>query len=650
MATTHNGVQSDDAAATRLLEWSVAVALLVVVSLEGAVWTFTRIFILNFDVAGPNATIFLFVLLSTGWSLALVARLGAKTGQTYLAAAVALVVGFGASLVSDPTVAGIGAVVMVTATTPPLVSLLGALRERTVVGVGLGVLLACALRVVLLTASPYATTVGTVLFGLVVVAAAGLLGVLVVRDHQPATAWTTLGFAPAVLGTFLVVAAGFLVHPQAIARWGLHSYALAVGALVTGVWLGFVVVHIRPAPTGLERVGWLLVFLCATGVVLWVSSVVAVGAFALLWASMLVLLAVGCRHSGTTSGAAVMTGFQVFALLVLFLSISATHWAFVPAPLSLTRGRGTALTAVFLATFPLSVGVAELLTSTTDSPPVEQSRREVLASAATGLAGFGALLTPQTVFGGERPEPAGSPETIRVMTYNLHLFFEEESSGQYSLDALQTVIEETSPDIIAVSESDGLRPLPGYVDGLRWLGTQLDYNTEFGGATRERSYGVGLLSRWPITDVAVTELPIGRSLTRLAVTATVDTPNGPLPVLSTHFMVGKDRPQDDTRDEQARTVVDWASGREHALVMGDFNIAPDEPEYDILTDDLTDAWTAGDQSRQHGPVGTYSAANPQDRIDYIFLQGEWAIQRVETVGNPDASDHLAVVADLERRE
>lgn len=638
--------RGERAPATASLRRGLAVALLVVVSIEGMVWTFTRIFILNFDVAGPNATIMLFLLLATGWSLAVVARTGIGVARLFYAATAALVLGFAGSLAADPLVAGLGAVVMVTAATPPLVALLADLESRVVVGVGLGILLAGALRVTLVTASPYATTAGTLLFALVVGGAGVHLVALGVRDQHPSVDWQAVGMAPAVLGTFLVVAAGFLAHPQAVARWGLQSYPVAVGALVVGVWVGLAVVHLRPVPTGREPALWAAVFLGAVVSMLYSSGPVALGAFAVVWVSALVLLAVGARQTGTGRGALALTGFQTLALLVLFFSITATHWAFVPAPLSMLAGLGTELTVLFLAIFPLSVAVAVFDTAPSPSTPVRQSRRSALSAVAMGL------LAPVTLAATQSDTDAALPDRqagrIRVMTYNLHLFFEEEPSGQYSLTALRDVIADAEPDIVAVSESDGLRPLPGYVDGLRWLGTELGYHTEFGGATRRRSYGVGLLSRWPITDVSVIELPIGRSLTRLAVTATVETPQGPLPVLSTHFMVGKEDDAADTRDEQARTVTDWAQGHDQALVMGDFNVSPDEPEYDILTETLEDAWTATESSRRSGPAGTYSASDPRDRIDYIFMQGDWTVRGIETIADPDASDHLAVVADLDR--
>ena len=652
--------------------WTVTVALLVVVAIEGVLWTLTRIFILNFDVAGPNATAFLFLLLTTGWSLWAVSRLPVGDRSVASIAAGLLVAGFLATLAASPLLAGLGAVVMVTALTPPLAGFVAAQGKRAVSGVALGVLLAAALRVVLGTTAPYATTAGTALLATVVAVAAGSLLALAVTDRLPATDWSAPGGGPAVVWALLLAGAGFLAHPQAVARWAPRSYEFSVLALVVGVGLGLVVLHRVGVPAGRPLAGWVAGYLGAVVVVLSLSHPATLAAFGLAWASALVLVAAGCgtdggtgreadatesvgaggdKSEGTsglgsekpTGGIGALVGVQFLALVVLALTVAATHWAFFPAPLGQLQGWGTPLTVVFLAILPLAVLGVRFQRGPGTPGTVSQSRRTALSTLAAGVVPLGYLGgTPSTSI---RPRPPGRGDTIRVMTYNLHLFFEEHAAGRYSLTAIRDVIDDANPDVVAVCESDGLRPLPGYVDGLRWLGRELGYHTEFGVASRERSYGVGLLSRWPIEDVEVLELPIGRSLTRIAVTATVQTPDGPLPVLSTHFMVEKEVESDDTRAEQAEAVVDAMADQERAVVLGDFNITPDEPEYDILAQAFTDAWLAAAQ--REGTDATSTAVDPQKRIDYVFLKGGWEVSRAATVGDGDASDHRAVVADIE---
>lgn len=631
----------------RLL-WSISLAIFVLVFVEGFLWTITRIFILNFDVAGPNATILLFVLLSTGWILAIPGRFDQSTNIIYPASALVVLAGFGVSLHQSPVVAGLGAVLMVTAATVPIVGLSDALKKRVVYGFGLGFVLTVGLRVFLDTASPYVTLAGTVIFGTAIVVALGIVGYLSYRKALPATRWRSLGRSPVVPCLLLVVAAGFLVHPQAIARWALRSYELTVVALLVGLAAGIGLVRYSRMPSDRELFGWAGLFVGSAAVLLYFSHPLTTLSYAVAWMAAIMLLAGGVRKTDRNTATVTVVSLQFVALFVLFMSIAATHWPFLTFPLDLTRGLGTEITMLFLAAYPVAVWIVLLDTgspiSRGSSLPIFQSRREMVTAFGAGLIPMGGLLT-------NRPDPGVDgprDDRIRVMAYNLHIFFEERESGQYSLEAIRNVVAEDGADIIAVSESDALRPLPGYVDGLRWLGNELDYYTEFGGATKLRSYGVGFLSRWPISNIEVIELPLGRTITRLAVTATIETPQGPLPVLSTHFMVEKEDESDDARDEQARTVVDVMTAHENAVVMGDFNIRPDEPEYEILDDAFTDAWvSAKEDGNASGTAETYSAENPQRRIDYIFLQGEWQVHEAATKGTAHASDHKAVVAEIE---
>lgn len=681
------------AAAGTVPAWTAAVALFVVVIVELFTWTTTRVFVLNFSTAGPNATAVLFVLLATGWSLAPVAALDPPRRVVYLGGAALVVVGFLVSLAPSPIVAGFGAILAVTAATPPFVGLCVALRERVVDGVVVGALLVVAGRVALETASPYATTAGIGGLAAVVAALAGLLAFLAHRRQLPRTQWTPVGAVAAPPGALLVVAAGYLAFPHVVARWALRSYELTVVAAVVGLLAGLVVVRSgyrtdRGAPAGWELLGWAVGFLGSIAVLLYWTHPATTAAYALAWTAATVLLAAGAGSAPLTSdaepaglqgdsdadprdgpgahrsradrpsgsGAAPLFGLQLLALLVLFCYVSASNWAFMPAPLdTLTRGRASEFLFVFHAVVPLSVLLAARRPTSRDRAGTtsSRSRRSTLGVLLAGTLPLAVLAGTRVgdIGGSADGETADGPETdpdgaaIRVMAYNLHLFFEQGASGRYSLEALADVVREAAPDVLAVSESDGCRPLSGNVDGLQWLGRALGYHTAFGAPSSLRGYGVGLLSRWPLDDVRVVELPVSRSPPRIAVTATVRTPDGPLFVLGTHFMTAK---PGDVRDEQARAVVDLAtaSDHDHAVCLGDFNVLPDrsEPAYRVLEDAMTDAWTAADETS--GSPGTYSAADPRERIDHVWLHGEWQVTRAATVGTPRASDHLDVLADV----
>jgi len=625
-------------------------AVLVVVYLEAFLWTTTRVFFLNFTTAGPNATAVFFLLLVTGWSLAVVGLVDPETRNLYLGASAVLVVGFVVSLSGAPVVAAIGSVVVVTGVTPTLVGLLDDLAERIAVGLGVGVLLTVGLRAFLDTASPYATLAGTVLLSVFLVLAVGLTLVLVYREELPEADLRSLGVSPAPLGVFLVVSASFLAYPHVVARWGLRSYGVSVVALVAGVAAGLGVFVLRETPSLPETVVWGAVFLASVGAFLYSSHPATTAAYGLAWASAVVLLSAGSRRAEEGGTRALsLSVFQLLAVLVLFGYVSATNWAFMPPPLDGMRGLATEAVFALHAVFPLSVifSVARAPSPAVETDSASVSRRSVLGAAAFSVLPLGGVLSARGGRGEEPSSSEGETQPIRVMAYNLHLFLEGGESGQYNLKEALSVIEEDDPDVIGVLESDGCRVTSGNVDGVEWLGERLGYHTAFGAPTSTRTPGVSILSRWPIEDVEYVELPVSRSPTRVATVATVRTPNGPTRVVATHFMTAK---PGDVRDEQAEALVDTVEGDESAVILGDFNVVPEreEPAYRVLDDSFTDAWDAAE-----GTVGgpnTWSASDPVRRIDYVFLKGDWEVREAEVSGNPRASDHLAVSAEIEPME
>jgi endonuclease/exonuclease/phosphatase family metal-dependent hydrolase len=103
----------------------------------------------------------------------------------------------------------------------------------------------------------------------------------------------------------------------------------------------------------------------------------------------------------------------------------------------------------------------------------------------------------------------------------------------------------------------------------------------------------------------------------------------------------------DVRDEQAEAILDILGGEEDAVVLGDFNVVPDpkEPAYRVLDDAFADAWEIAEETV--GGSKTWSASDPRQRIEYVFLKSDWTVREAKISGNPRASDHLAVSAEIE---
>ena len=187
-------------------------------------------------------------------------------------------------------------------------------------------------------------------------------------------------------------------------------------------------------------------------------------------------------------------------------------------------------------------------------------------------------------------------------------------------------------------------------------------------------FGVAVASRWPLRDREVLELPDnGDGERRVALTATVDAPVGPISFTCTHLNFRLHH--GNVRERQVVALGDMALRRRPRggfppVVVGDFNAEPDSSEIRYVSGlqtleggslYLRDAWAyAGDG----GPGITWSNRNPyarpwlepDRRIDYVFV----GKPRTDGLGNIEScrvvcddekggvwpSDHFGVCCEL----
>jgi len=187
-------------------------------------------------------------------------------------------------------------------------------------------------------------------------------------------------------------------------------------------------------------------------------------------------------------------------------------------------------------------------------------------------------------------------------------------------------------------------------------------------------FGVAVASRWPLQDPEVVELPDnGDGERRVAVTATVDAPVGPISFTCTHLNFRLHH--GNVRERQVVALGDLVLRRQPRggfppLLVGDFNAEPESSEIRYVSGlqslegkalYLRDAWAyAGDR----GPGITWSNRNPyarpwlepDRRIDYVFV----GKPRTDGLGNIEScrvvcddeqdgvwpSDHFGVFCEL----
>ncbi len=291
---------------------------------------------------------------------------------------------------------------------------------------------------------------------------------------------------------------------------------------------------------------------------------------------------------------------------------------------------------------------------------------------------------------------------MKIVTYNAHYAIGKDNR----YDLARVIDAVNGADIIALQEieryygppngpsqpEDVARLLPEYywvfdasfdIDGSEKLGDGIILN-------RRRQYGQMLLSRWPILSKRYYPLPrlhidYAFNMQMGVLEGVLSTPAGALRVYNAHF----GSVSSEERQHQARFLVslirvapsqggawtgpssedgerDWSSGTpqppmpENAVVLGDFNMGPDSPEFKIMStaligDDmplLTDIWAKNNPGKRvltwhpnPGRPGNEKSA----RLDYCFLTAALVARAKSSWVDQEASssDHQPVWVELD---
>lgn len=223
------------------------------------------------------------------------------------------------------------------------------------------------------------------------------------------------------------------------------------------------------------------------------------------------------------------------------------------------------------------------------------------------------------------------PQTLRVVTYNIH--HGEGMDGRFDYERLAKVINDLSPDLVALQEVDDRTERASCVDQAALLGKLCGMHHVFGQAMPYQGgrYGHAVLSRFPILKTAVHPLPYrpGRE-PRAALEVWIEPEGiGPLRFVGTHLchLDNEVRVQQTTR----LTQLFGAEGGPPIVLVGDFNARPGSDPMRLLFD-----------------AGWTDVVAPRSKIDYILVRSSdsWQVEDVIIVDEPVASDHDPILAVL----
>lgn len=602
----------------------------------------TRIFALNFSTAGPNMTLVLSLALITGWTLPVGASLSSHTLSSLSIGFIGL--GSLLSLFQPPLAAFAGTVLVMSGATPVLASDTIQLGRQAGAAFGIGLLLIILIRSWNSAVSVYATTIGRTIL-LFVTSISGLLITQLTHNSLSASSKCDRPFLTSIAGVYFAVL--WFGAPVVPARWSGIPYTHVLFATVSGLCIGIWVITRKTVDTRRRQctVGGLLIM----GIVATLSggSLSVIGS--VLTGGALPILVSHGKHAHSPIGGRLgtLTGLvQLAGVTLLAGFIFAVNFAFVPAG-ALFEGTSPA--------FVLGLGGVIVIISiwpSTTTPDVDPNthegsdpregtgmeevaiptRREMLITIPLAAGGmYGGLI--------QSSEPSissdYSPTQISVMTYNLHQYFN--TTGAYNLEAVADLLSERAVDIVGLQETSGARVTSGNTHGVRWLAHKLHYRYRSEPVVRHGGYGVAVLSKWPLRDTSVINLPQTDGPPRVAMRVVVTHPTGDIPVVITHLETSGA-----VRTLQARQVRSMLSEDETAVILGDFNAIPSERPVEVMTESFTDAWATVERENNGA---TFSATNPARRIDYVFHRGFETIE-ANRFGHPQISDHLGVSAVL----
>lgn len=205
---------------------------------------------------------------------------------------------------------------------------------------------------------------------------------------------------------------------------------------------------------------------------------------------------------------------------------------------------------------------------------------------------------------------------MRLMIYNTEHCFNEQTK-QIDFPAIAAAIKGCKPDVVGLNEIRGKGPDPEYGPQTELLSELTEMpHAYFAKAIDVKDhgpYGNALLSKLPLASVEtipvpdpIERLPNGRWYeTRCLLKATLE--NG-LVVMVIHFGLNPD---------EQKNAVDTVLANlptEKCVLMGDFNLRPDNPLLDPIRarmKDAADAFTA--------PKLSFPSHAPDRKIDYIFV-------------------------------
>jgi endonuclease/exonuclease/phosphatase family metal-dependent hydrolase len=239
---------------------------------------------------------------------------------------------------------------------------------------------------------------------------------------------------------------------------------------------------------------------------------------------------------------------------------------------------------------------------------------------------------------------------LKVMTYNIRMGgayrggwrFEKPPRVAERIDRIAALIRQQQPDLVCLQEVV-LDSGPGSLNQTPLLAEKTGmYMWAFGQCVNDglpfyrMIDGNAILSRWPMEPLTNQKMPGRKAFYEIAcddqstLWCRTEIAGEEILLASVHLTSG-----DDDREPQVKEILAFAPDRP-AVLAGDFNLEPHDPEFHPILD-------AGRFAARFDGPPTVPSHDPRRTIDHILVPRHWQLLEHRVIST-DLSDHLPIVA------
>ena len=242
-------------------------------------------------------------------------------------------------------------------------------------------------------------------------------------------------------------------------------------------------------------------------------------------------------------------------------------------------------------------------------------------------------------------QPITDDDMLTILSYNIQQGADE--PGNMNFDGQRAVINNLNPDIVGLIESDTDRIANGNNDIVHYISDSLGYYSYFGPKTVTGTFGIALLSKYPILNPHTFYMESVGEQTA-AIWAQIIVGTNTFNIFVTHLGNYRNTTLGDrTQIVQQENLLTVTAGKSNVILMGDFNFEPNTEQYNITVAQLYDCWE----------LAAYAVVDPNlpgdriipdERIDHIFVSSQLnaSVTYIHYTGDYQ-SDHPAVFTAID---